>query len=443
MEAAWQLARAGVAVVLREMRPLRMTPAHRTGYLAELVCSNSLKSDSPETAAGLLKEEMRRLGSLVLEVAERVRVPGGQALCVDRELFAQEITERITAHPLIAVERGEVERVPSGPAVVATGPLTSDSLARALEEMAGEEHLYFYDAASPVVTGDSVDLDFAFRASRYGKGGEDYLNCPLTEEEYDRFWQALSSAEQAPRRDFDPVPYFEGCLPVEEMARRGRDVLRFGPLKPVGLAPPSPGAEHEPGHVYRGPEKPYAVVQLRPENREGTLWSLVGFQTALRWGEQERVFRLIPALRRAQFVRYGVMHKNLYLYSPALLLPTLQWRERPDLFFAGQITGVEGYVESAATGMVAGLNLARLLKGLSPLTLPPETMIGSLLRYLTTPRASRRDFQPMNANFGLLPPGGERVKGKKARYRWLGQRALGALEAWLEAGGGGQRKALP
>lgn len=432
-EAAWQAAERGLAVDLYEMRPGRMTPAHRTPALAELVCSNSLRGASLENAPGLLKEEMRRLGSLVMAAADAHRVPAGGALAVDREGFSRFITEAVSAHPRIRLHRQEVTRLPGDPggpeaslAVVATGPLTSDALAAAIRDFTGSEHLYFFDAAAPVVTADSIDYQRVFRASRYGKGeGDAYLNCPLTREEYLRFWEALTTAERAPRHDFDRTPFFEGCLPVEEMARRGPETLRFGPMKPVGLADPRTG------------ETPYAVVQLRRDNREGTLYNLVGFQTTLKWGEQVRVFRMIPGLEGAEFARLGVVHRNLFINSPRLLEATLRARFRPGLFFAGQMTGVEGYVESAATGLVAGINAARVAGGQAPLVFPPETATGALCHYITT--ADPATFQPMNVAFGLLPPPGERVRHSD-RKRWLAERALAALEAFRRehglAGGG-------
>ncbi|MDQ7793774.1 MAG: methylenetetrahydrofolate--tRNA-(uracil(54)-C(5))-methyltransferase (FADH(2)-oxidizing) TrmFO [bacterium] len=389
-EAAWQAA-AGGPVTLSEMRPATMTPAHHSGDLAELVCSNSLRAEDPDTPAGLLKAEMKAMGSLVLACAERVRLPAGKALAVDREAFATLVTRAVTAHPRIRLVREEVRELPEeGVTVVATGPLTSPSLAGSLAGFAGEAHLYFYDAASPIVTGESIDRERTFRGSRYGRGGEeDYLNCPLDQDEYEVFWRALVGAEQYPRKEFEETVFFEGCLPVEEQARRGRDTLRFGPLRPVGLRDPVTGRE------------PYAVVQLRQDNLAATLYGLVGFQTNLRSGEQERVFRLIPALREARLVRYGVMHRNTYLNSPRLLKPSLEARKRPGLFFAGQLTGVEGYLESAATGMVAGINARRRAAGTDPLILPGQTMAGSLCHYVAGADPSR--FQPMNANFGLLP----------------------------------------
>ncbi len=429
-EAAWQAARRGFRVTLYEMRPARMTPAHRTGELAELVCSNSLRGAALENAPGLLKEELRRFGSLIMRVADECRVPAGGALAVDRERFSQSVTEAVAGHPHIALRRREVTALPGapggpdagGPCVIATGPLTSDALAAAIRAFTGREHLSFYDAAAPIVTRESIDDGRIFRASRYGKGeGDAYLNCPLTEAEYDRFWSALVAAERAPRKDFDQVPFFEGCLPVEEMARRGRDTLRFGPMKPVGLADPRTGHE------------PFAVVQLRQDNREGTLYNLVGFQTALKWGEQDRVFRLIPGLERAEFVRYGVVHRNLFLRSPVLLLPTLQARADERLFFAGQMTGVEGYVESAATGLVAGINAARLAAGEPPLVFPRETAVGALCHYITT--AAPETFQPMNVAFGLLPPLAGRAGPRAARKRRLAERALAAADGFIREHG--------
>lgn len=413
-EAAWQAATRGIKVELWEMRPRKSTPAHHTGYLAELVCSNSLRSNELENAAGLLKEEMRRAGSLIMEAAERHRVPAGKALAVDREGFSREVTSRIEAHPLITVIREEVKAIPAGRVVIiATGPLTSAALTRALQELTGEEYLYFYDAAAPIVTAESLDWSQLFRASRYGRGEEDYLNCPLTKEEYYTFYEALVRAERHHPHPFEKEIYFEGCMPVEELARRGPETLRYGPMKPVGLIDPATG------------KQPFAVVQLRQDNREGTLYNLVGFQTSLKWGEQDRVFRLIPALAQAEFVRYGVMHRNTYINSPRLLLPTLQLQSRPEIFLAGQITGVEGYIESAAMGLVAGINAARLLKGLEPLILPRDTAHGALVHYITEANPER--FQPMNINFGLLPPLTVRVRSRQQRNLLLSQRAL---ESW-------------
>lgn len=418
-DAAWQVARLGVPVRLYEMRPRRPTPVHRTDRLAELVCTNSLRGDDLEHAPGLLKAEMELLGSLIIRSARAHAVPAGKALAVDREGFAAAVTEAIAAHPLIEVVREEVTGIPAdGPVIIATGPLTSDALADAIARFTGEEYLAFYDAAAPIVTYDSIDQEKVFRASRYGDGDGDYLNCPMTRDEYERFWEALVGAERAERHDFEAdTPYFEGCLPIEEMARRGPDVLRYGPLKPVGLKDPRTGRE------------PYAVVQLRQDDAAATLYNLVGFQTSLRWGEQKRVFSMIPGLENAVFVRYGVMHRNTFIKSPRILRPTLQSRRRDDLFFAGQITGVEGYIESAATGILAGINAARLVRGEEPLELPPATAIGSLCRYITS--ANPDHFQPMNITFGLLPPPEERIRDKRERKLYLSRRALGELEGFI------------
>jgi len=421
-EAAWQAAELGVRVVLYEMRPRRMTPAHVGDRLAELVCSNSLGSDLPDRAPGLLKAELRRLGSLVLACADETRVPAGGALAVDRERFAAEVTRRIESHPRIRVVREEVTEVPEGPAVIATGPLTSDALAGAIGALTGQEHLYFYDAMAPIVAAGSIDLSVAFRASRYGRGGADYINCPMTEEEYDRFVAALVTAERIPLREFereDPR-FFEGCLPIEVMAARGRDALAYGPLRPVGLVDPRTG------------RRPYAVVQLRQDDLAGTLYNMVGFQTNLRYGEQERVFRLIPGLERAEFVRYGQMHRNTFLNAPLLLEPTMAFRGRPGLFFAGQITGVEGYVGSVGSGWVAGVNAARFVLGREPLLLPRTTMLGALCHYVS--RADPAAFQPMKANFGLLPPLSPPVRNKRKRYQAYAARALADLERVLGEG---------
>ncbi|HEX6989633.1 MAG TPA: methylenetetrahydrofolate--tRNA-(uracil(54)-C(5))-methyltransferase (FADH(2)-oxidizing) TrmFO [Bacillota bacterium] len=419
-DAAWQAARLGVPVRLFEMRPRRTTPVHRTDRLAELVCTNSLRGNELEHAPGLLKAEMDRLGSLIIQAARAHAVPAGKALAVDREGFAAAVTGAIHSHPLIEVIREEVVEIPEeGPVIIATGPLTSDALAAAIARFTGEEYLAFYDAAAPIVSHDSIDHQRVFRASRYGDGAGDYLNCPMTRQEYEAFREALIGAERAEKHDFEAeTPYFEGCLPVEEMARRGPDVLRFGPLKPVGLKDPRTGRE------------PYAVVQLRQDDAAGTLYNMVGFQTSLRWGEQQRVFRMIPGLERAVFVRYGVMHRNTFIKSPRILRASLQALRRPDLFFAGQITGVEGYVESAATGILAGINAARLARGEPPLELPPETAIGALCRYITT--AHPDHFQPMNITFGLLPPPDHRIRSKRERKLHLSRRALSVLERFIE-----------
>ena len=420
-EAAWALAERGVTVTLCEMRPVRMTPAHQTDRLAELVCSNSFKSVELTNAHGLLKAEMRRLGSLVLRAADDARIPGGAALAVDRVAFAEGVHARLSGHPNITVRRGEVTELPS-PGVVATGPLTSERLAQAIADRLSAKALAFFDAIAPIVAADSLDLDALFRASRYGKGaGDDYLNAPMTEEAYDAFVAALRAGEQfqpPPHHEFDRTPYFEGCLPVEEMARRERNVLRFGPMKPVGLRDPRTGRE------------PFAVVQLRQEDRAGQMWNLVGFQTRLKIPDQQRVFRMIPGLGQAEFLRYGSVHRNSYINAPQALTAHLSAKDDPMLLFAGQLTGVEGYTESAATGMLAGINLARLLRAEKPLIPPPTTMLGALYRYLQT--ADPAHFQPMNANCGLLepldPPSPERDKAKKKEK--LVERALADLEVF-------------
>jgi methylenetetrahydrofolate--tRNA-(uracil-5-)-methyltransferase len=423
-EAAWQLAERGHAVVLHEMRPVRGTPAHKTDWLAELVCSNTFKSTEPSNAHGLLKAEMRLLGSVILAAADEARVPGGSALTVDRELFAAAVTERVLAHPRIRVERGEVVALPS-PGIVATGPLTSDVLAEAIRARLGVASLAFYDAIAPVVSRESLDDAIVYRASRYGKetmaeAGEEgaYLNCPFTREEYDAFLDALVAADQYHAHEFDAVPYFEGCMPVEVMAQRGRDTLRFGPMKPVGLRDPRTGREA------------YAVAQLRMEDRAGRMWNLVGFQTRLRIVEQQRVFRMIPGLAEAEFLRYGSIHRNSYLNSPAALAPHLALRDDPRVLFAGQLTGVEGYTESTATGLLAGINLGRLLAGEEPVLPPPTTMLGALYRYLR--EADPVHFQPMNANFGLVDDLGERVKDKRRKRELIADRALAEMAAWRE-----------
>lgn len=419
-EAAWQAAERGVRVTLLEMRPERLTPAHRGGACAELVCSNSLRGAGLEHAVGLLKEEMRRLGSLVMAAADAHAVPAGAALAVERDAFSAHITRALEQHPNVTIRRGVVSEIPAGPCIIATGPLTAAELGAAIARFVGEESLAYYDAAAPIVSAESVDLAVAYRASRYGKGGgDDYLNCPFSEQQYRVFWEALRDAETAPRESFDPIPFFEGCLPVEEMARRGPDTLRFGPLKPVGLRDPRTG------------RLPHAVAQLRPENAAGTLYNLVGFQTSLRLAEQRRVFRLIPGLEAAEFERYGVMHRNTFLCSPRLLLPTLQARRRADLWFAGQITGVEGYVESAASGLVAGLGAARLLGGQDPLVPPAETAIGALCHYVAG--ADPTHFQPMNAAFGLIPPLEENVRDRRLRRGRLAERALQAIAGYRAA----------
>ena len=413
-EAAWQLAGRGVPVKLYEMKPGRRTPAHHTDDFAELVCSNSLRSDQLENAVGLLKEELRRLGSLILSCADDNRVEAGGALAVDRHAFSRGVTGRIRSHPLITVVEEELDAIPEGDVILASGPLTSPSLSLAIGALfPGHGYLNFYDAAAPLVTFESVDMDSAWFASRYDKGTADYINCPLSQEEYTAFWQELCGAEEAEVHGFEDKQVFEGCMPVEVMARRGVDTLRYGPLKPRGLPDPRTGRE------------PYAVVQLRRDNKQGSIYNLVGFQTHLKWPEQRRVFSLIPALRQAEFVRYGVMHRNTYLDSPRLLDRYYRLRSQPRICFAGQITGVEGYVESAASGLLAGLELARRRLGLPPVDFPQETAIGALALYVSD--QSVTDFQPMNINFGLIPPLGYRVKGKRNKNAALSQRALDAL----------------
>src|SRR5712691_921114 len=416
-EAAWQLARRGVAVRLYEMRPVRQTEAHRTDRFAELVCSNSLRSASFTAAIGLLKEEMRRLGSLVMAAADAARVPAGLALAVDRELFAHSVTEALTSHPLIEVRREEVQELPAGVTVVASGPLTSPALSAQLRALFGSEYLYFYDAISPVVTSESIDTAVAFKASRYDHG-DDYLNCPLSREEYYRLVDEILAAEKVPEKEFERCIYFEGCLPIEEMARRGKDTLAFGPMKPVGLIDARTG------------ERPYAVVQLRQDDRVGTLWSRVEFQTKMTYAEQRRVFRMIPGLEQAEFVRLGSLHRNTFINSPAVLLPSLQVIGRKRLLLAGQLVGVEGYVESAATGLLAGLNAERLLHGVPPLSPPRTTALGSLLAYVT--QRGKKGFQPMNANYGLFPPLARTLRGRDKKLA-MAERALAELMRWRES----------
>ncbi len=419
-EAAWQLAQRGIAVTLYEMKPEKTTPAHHTADFAELCCSNSLRSDQLENAVGLLKEELRRLGSLIMACADATRVEAGGALAVDRCGFSRLVTERIRSHPGITVVSGEVTAIPEGNVVIASGPLTSDALAAAIAgRIGGGRTLNFFDAAAPLVTFESIDMDSAFFASRYDKGTADYINCPMTEQEYDEFWQALTTAEEAPVHGFEDKRVFEGCMPVEVMARRGHDTLCYGPLKPRGLRDPRTGKE------------PYAVVQLRRDNAQGSVYNLVGFQTHLRFPEQKRVFSMIPALKNADFVRYGVMHRNTYLRSPGLLDRYYRLISDERIAFAGQMTGVEGYIESAASGFLAGVELARRLEGRAPLDLPRETAIGALGLYISDTTVS--DFQPMNVNFGIMPPLGHRVKGgKRAKNALLAERALAHIGALRE-----------
>src|SRR5689334_4043267 len=416
-EAAWQLARRGVAVELYEMRPKRATEAHATANLAELVCSNSLRSAALTNAAGLLKEEMRRLDSLIIRAAETARVPAGIALAVDRERFAAAVTAGIEALGNVKVVREEIQVIPDGGvAIIASGPLTSPALSRALEAILGARQLYYYDAISPIVTAESIDPSIAFSASRYDRGGDDYLNLPFAREEYYAFIDALLAAEKVPAHDFEDLRYFEGCLPIEEMARRGRDTLAFGPMRPTGLNDPRSG------------KRPYAVVQLRQENRDRTLYNMVGFQTKMTYPEQKRVFALVPGLAHAEFVRFGSLHRNTFIEAPRQLRPTLQWRGSADLFFAGQITGVEGYIESAASGLLAGINAARLMRSERPVAPPPTTALGPLLADITDPE--RKDFQPMNVNFGILPPLWP-APPKKLKKELMVGRALADLDNWL------------
>ncbi len=414
-EAAWQLARRGVEVTLREMKPEKMTPAHTSPCFAELVCSNSLRGAGLENAVGLLKEELRRLDSVILRSADETRVEAGGALAVDRHGFAARVTERLRSHPNITVEEGEVTAVPDGEVIVATGPLTSDAMAEALQRLLGEgSTLNFFDAAAPLVSYDSIDMSRAWFASRYDKGTADYINCALTKEEYLAFWRELCAAQEAEVHGFEDKNVFEGCMPVEVMARRGEDTLRYGPLKPRGLKDPATG------------EEPYAVVQLRRDNAQGSIYNLVGFQTHLKFGEQKRVFSMIPALRNAEYLRYGVMHRNTYLDSPRLLDRYYRLKSQPRVAFAGQMTGVEGYVESAASGFLAGVELARRLRGMEPLDLPRETAIGALALYISDGTVEK--FQPMNVNFGIITPLGYRVKGKRNKNAEISHRSLRLIE---------------
>ncbi|MGI6403169.1 MAG: methylenetetrahydrofolate--tRNA-(uracil(54)-C(5))-methyltransferase (FADH(2)-oxidizing) TrmFO [Oscillospiraceae bacterium] len=419
-EAAWKLAGAGFPVELYEMKPQRKSPAHQSDDLAELVCSNSLKADRLSTAAGLLKAEMRLLGSLLLEVAADCAVPAGGALAVDRDQFSRLVTEKITSHPNIRLVGQEVTQIPQGPVVIATGPLTSQGLSQAIQQRLGQGYLSFFDAASPIVTADSIDRSIVFAGARYGRGGADYLNCPMNQEEYDRFYQALISAESVEQKEFERQEFkvYEGCMPVEALAKRGKDALRFGPLKPVGFTDPRTG------------KRPWALVQLRQENLGATLYNLVGFQTNLKFPEQKRVFSMIPGLEQAEFVRYGVMHRNTFLDSPRLLDETFALRSDPLTVFAGQITGVEGYMESAASGLLAAEQLIRRLESRPLLQLSPQTMLGALSRYISNVEVV--DFQPMGANMGLLPPLPQRIKDKPERYEALSRRALEALQKALK-----------
>jgi len=428
-EAAWQVASAGIPVTLVEMRPVRRSPAHHSSDFAELVCSNSFGALSSDRAAGLLQEEMRRLGSLVIGTADHHAVPAGGALAVDRGRYSAALTETLDQHPLVTIERREQQSLPSAEdiTVLATGPLTSEPLAEDLRSFTGRSDCHFFDAASPIVHGDSIDLNIAFRASRYDKGDADYINCPMDKEQYLAFREALLAAEQAELKDFDKedATFFEGCLPIEELARRGEDTMRYGPLKPIGLWDPRWGDVND--RDVRRAKRAYAVVQLRQEDKDGRLWNLVGFQTNLKWGEQKRVLQMIPGLSAAEFVRFGVMHRNTFLESPQLLQPTLQFRSRATLLAAGQITGTEGYAAAVAGGWLAGTNAARLVRGLEPIDLPATTMAGALTHFVS--EAPTAKFQPMPPNFGLLPDLPERIRDKRARYGAYRDRALAALES--------------
>ena len=420
-EAAWQAASRGIKVDLYEMRPVKNTPAHKTDLFAELVCSNSLRGAGLENAVGVLKEEMRRLGSIIMEAADATKVPAGGALAVDRLGFSRYITEKVTNHPLINVIHRELEEIPyedNAVTIVASGPFTEGRLAENIGELMGQEYLYFYDAAAPIVTLESIDMTKAWKASRYGKGEAAYINCPMNKEEYHKFWTELVNSEKAPTHNFEKEKFFEGCMPVEEMASRGEDTLLFGPLKPVGLENPADG------------KLPYAVVQLRQDNADGTLYNIVGFQTHLKWPEQRRVFGMIPGLENAEFVRYGVMHRNTFINSPETMRPTMQFKDNDHLFFAGQMTGVEGYVESASSGLVAGINAARICKGLEPVVFPQETAHGSLCHYITT--APAKHFQPMNVNFGIMSPIKEKIRDKKLKKQRIAERALTTLEEFKQ-----------
>ena len=413
-EAAWQIANAGVAVHLYEMRPTKKTPAHHTNQFAELVCSNSLRGNSLQNAVGVLKEEMRRMNSVIIHSADETSVPAGGALAVDRDTFSATVTEKLRNHPLITVYEEELTAFPEGITVVATGPLTSEGLAKTIKEFNGSDGFYFYDADAPIIEKSSINFDKVYLKSRYDKGEAAYLNCPMTKEEFEVFHKELVNAEVAPLKEFEKEKYFEGCMPIEVMAARGEKTMLFGPMKPVGLEDPKTG------------KRPYAVIQLRQDNAAASLYNIVGFQTHLKWGEQKRVFQMIPGLENAEFVRYGVMHRNSFMNSPELLEPTYQSRKDSRIFFAGQMTGVEGYVESAASGLIAGINAARLAKGEELVVFPRETAMGSMAYYIT--HAEGKHFQPMNANFGLFPELPERIRDKKVRYETLANRALESLE---------------
>lgn len=416
-EAAWQIAKRGIKVRLFEMRPKKLTPAHRTGLFAELVCSNSLRANSITNAVGLLKEEMRMLDSVIIRAADECAVQAGGALAVDRYRFSECVTDYVKNHPNVMVIEEEVTDIPEGLTVIATGPLTSKALSEKIQQLTGEDYLYFYDAAAPIIEKDSINMDKVYLKSRYDKGEAAYLNCPMTEEEFDRFYEALIEGETVPLKDFEEEIYFEGCMPIEVMAKRGKKTLLFGPMKPVGLEDPRTG------------KRPFAVVQLRQDDAAGKLFNIVGFQTHLKWGAQKEIIRLIPGLENAEIVRYGVMHRNTFIHSPKLLHATYQFRKCPQLFFAGQMTGVEGYVESAASGLIAGINAARLARGKDPIVFPWETAIGSMAKYIST--ANIKNFQPMNANFGLFPELPHKVKGKKERAEAYARRALETIQKFV------------
>lgn len=427
-EAAWQIAQAGVPVVLTEMRPVCQSPAHHTEHLAELVCSNSFGAQATDRASGLLHEELRRLGSIVIAKADEHQVPAGGALAVDRAQFSQDLTETLSRHPLIELRRAEVTDIPPDAIVVlTTGPLTTPALAEDLRRFTGMEYMSFFDAASPIVVGESIDFEIAFLASRYDRGEAAYLNCPMTKEQYLHFWQELCQAEQAELKEFEreTAKFFEACLPIEEMARRGEDTMRYGPLKPVGLFDARKGDFRDPENKIH---RPYAVVQLRQEDKSGQLWNMVGFQTNLRWGEQKRVFRLIPGLENAEFVRMGVMHRNTFINSPELLSSTLQFKQRPTLLAAGQLSGTEGYTAACAGGWLAGTNAARIALGRSPISLPVTTMMGALFDFISS--ASPKHFQPMPPNFGILPELPQKIRNKQERYGMYRDRAFKDLATW-------------
>jgi len=430
-EAAWQIAQAGVPVILHEMRPQRLSPAHHSEHLAELVCSNSFGAKASDRAAGLLHEELRRLGSIIIQKADEHAVSAGGALAVDRGIFSQDLTETLARHPLIELRRDEVQQIPrEGVTVLTTGPLTSPALAADLQRFTGQDYLSFFDAASPIVVGESINHEIAFLASRYDRGEAAYLNCPMNREEYLYFWRELCQAEQAELKDFEreTAKFFEACLPIEEMAWRGEDTLRYGPLKPVGLFDARKGDFRDPANRE---QRPYAVVQLRQEDKAGNLWNLVGFQTNLRWGEQKRVFQLIPGLENAEFVRMGVMHRNTFLNAPELLHPTLQFKQRTTLLAAGQLIGTEGYTAASAGGWLAGTNAARLVLGQEPLVLPAAAMSGALFEFISS--ASPKHFQPMPPNFGILPDLPQRIRNKQQRYGAYRDRALSDLAQWMRS----------